>query len=265
MTMIAPLLLSLAVSSTAGYSQSELRTLQYAVNSHAYSTALEQFYQHCIELDPEQYMVKRPDNTRLLLLLQQQLQLDIDQFTSNVAANSKLQQRVPDDISLTDCKDYPSYQKILDRYELELFALEIATPVKVSKQNADTQRKQQQQLAIKNATELLARSKAVAMVSIIDRNSLSTLEQSNFLHPEYKGRYIYRIDQGWRNIPSRYMGMQTYLTDQQFAASPKSSLLLLDQHNQFIKVFSETEANVYLKLLGKPEWQFDNQGNLQRK
>ena len=264
MTMIAPLLLSLAVS-TAGYSQSELRTLQYAVNSHAYSSALEQFYQNCIQLDPEQYMVKKPDNTRFHNLLQQQLQLEINQFVSSVATNPKLRQRAPDDISLTDCTDHIAYQKVLDRYELELFALEIATPVKVSTQNAASQRKQQQQLAVKNATELLARSKAISMVSIIDRNSLSTLEQSNFLHPEYKGRYIYRVDQGWRNIPSRYMGMQSYLTEQQYAKGPKSWLLLLDQHNQFIQVFSEAEAKVYLNLLGKPEWHFDNQGNLQRK
>lgn len=265
MTMIAPLLLSLAVSTTAGYSQSEMRTLQYAVNSHAYSTALEQFYLRCTELDPEQYMVKRPDNTRLHHLFQQQLQLDIEQFTRSVAANPKLLQRAPNDITLTDCTDHSGYQRILDRYELELFALEIATPVKVNRQDAESQRKQQQQSLIKNATELLNRSKAVAMVSIIDRNSLSTLEQSNFLHPDYKGRYIYRLEQGWRNIPSRYMGMQSYLTEQQFAASPKSWLLLLDQHNQFIQVFSAAEAKVYLNLLGKPEWHFDNQGNLQRR
>ncbi|WP_213995228.1 hypothetical protein [Arsukibacterium sp.] len=265
MTMIAPLLLSLAVSSTAGFSQSELRTLQYAVNSYAYSSALEQFYQNCLQLDPEQYMVKKPDNTRLQILLQQQLQLEIGQFASSVAANPKFSQRAPADIALTDCTDYAAYQKVLDRYELELFALEIATPVKVVNQNAASQRKQQQQLAKKSATELLGRSKAVAMVSIIDRNSLSTLEQSNFLHPDYQGRYIYRVDQGWRNIPSRYMGMQSYLTEQQYATSPKNWLLLLDQHNQFLKVFDETEAKVYLNLLGKPDWQFDNQGNLQRK
>ncbi|WP_372627940.1 hypothetical protein [Arsukibacterium sp.] len=265
MTIITPLLLSLAMGSTAGYSQTELRTLQYAVNSYAYSTSLEQFYRHCNELDPEQYMVKKPDNTRLHSLLQLQLQLDVEQFLSNVAANPKFQQRVPDDITLTDCANHPAYQRIIDRYELELFALEIATPVKVSKQSPESQRRQNQQLKIKKAAELLERSKAVAMVSIIDRNSLSTLEQANFLHPEYKGRYIYKVDQGWRNIPSRYMGMQSYLTDQQFAASPKSWLLLLDQHNQFIQVFSEADAKTYLNLLGKPEWHFDIQGNLQRK
>lgn len=265
MTMIAPFLFSLAVSSTAGYSQSELRTLQYAVNSHVYSQALEQFYQHCITLDPEQYMIKKPDNSRLNSLLKQQLQLEPEQFVSSVAANSKLRQRAPDDIVLTDCIDHASYQKVLDKYELELFALEIATPVKVNSQTTESQRKQQLKLKVKKATELLERSKAIAMVSIVDRNSLSTLEQSNFLHPDYKGRYIYRVDQGWRNIPARYMGMQSYLTEKQFAASPKTSLLLLDQHNQFLKVFDEAEAKVYLNLLGKPEWHFDNQGNLQRK
>lgn len=264
MTMIAPVLLSLAIS-TAGYSQSELRTLQYAVNSYAYSNALEQFYQNCLQLDPEQYMVKKPDNTRFYNLLQQQLQLEIGQFASTVATTPKLSQRAPDDITLTDCTDHTAYQKVIDRYELELFGLEIATPVKVSKQNAASQRKQQQQLAINNASELLARSKAISMVSIIDRNSLSTLEQSNFLHPEYKGRYIYRVDLGWRNIPSRYMGMQSYLSEQQYTKGPKNWLLLLDQHNQFIQVFSEAEAKVYLNLLGNPEWHFDNQGNLQRK
>jgi len=265
MTMIAPFLLSLAVSSTAGYSQSEIRTLQYAVNSHVYREALEQFYQHCITHDPEQYMVKKPDHRRLNSLLQQQLQLETEQFVSSIAANPKFLQRAPDDIALIDCTDYAGYQKVLDKYELELFALEIATPVKVNSQTTESQRKQQHNLRVKNATELLERSKAIAMVSIIDRNSLSTLEQSNFLHPDYKGRYIYRIDQGWRNIPARYMGMQSYLTEKQFAASPKSSLLLLDQHNQFLKVFDDAEAKVYLNLLGKPEWHFDNQGNLQRK
>ncbi|MAA93473.1 MULTISPECIES: hypothetical protein [unclassified Arsukibacterium] len=265
MTIIAPLLLSLAVNSTAGYSQTELRTLQYAVNSYAYSAALEQFYHRCVELNPEQYMVKKPDNTRFHSLLQLQLQLNPEQFISNVAANPKFQQRVPDDIGLTDCANHASYQRVLDKYELELFALEIASPVKVNKQSPESQRKQSQQLKVKQAKQLLERSKAVAMVSIIDRNSLSTLEQSDFLHPEYKGRYIYKVELGWRNIPARYMGMQNYLTEQQFAASPKSSLLLLDQHNQFLKVFDEAEAKVYLNLLGKPEWHFDNQGNLQRK
>jgi hypothetical protein len=265
MTMIAPLILSLALSSTAGYSQTELRTLQYAVNSHAYSTALEHFYQHCSKLDPEQYMVKKPDNSRFLNLLQTQLQLDVDQFVSNVAANPKFQQRIPDDTVLTDCTNHAGYQRVLDKYELALFALEIATPVKVSKQSPESQRKQSQQLRVKKAGELLQRSKAIAVVSIVDRNSLSTLEQANFLHPDYKGRYIYKVDQGWRNIPSRYMGMQSYLTDQQFATSSKSWLLLLDQHNQFIKVFSETDAKIYHNLLGKPEWHFDIQGNLQRR
>tara|TARA_R110002126_G_scaffold202480_1_gene349904 strand:+ start:7043 stop:7834 length:792 start_codon:yes stop_codon:yes gene_type:complete len=263
--MIASLILSLALSSSAGFSQTELRTLQYAVNSHAYVTVLEKFYQQCVALDPEQYMVKKPDTTRLHSLLQLQLQLDPEQFINNIVANPKFQQRIPTDITLNDCSNYASYQKVLDKYELELFALEIATPIKVSKQSPESERKQNQQLKMKNASALLERSKAVAMVSIVDRNSLSTLEQSNFLHPDYKGRYMYKVDQGWRNIPSRYMGMQSYLTEQQFAASPKNWLLLLDQHNQFIQVFSEADAKIYLNLLGKPEWHFDIQGNLQRR
>ncbi|WP_052749166.1 hypothetical protein [Arsukibacterium ikkense] len=265
MTILVPLLFSLAANSTAGYSQSELRTLQHAVNSYAYSSALENFFEHCHALDPEQFMVKRPDNSRLQQALRQQLQLDFNQFTSGVANNRQLQQRAPKDIALTDCNDSKSYLQLLDKYDLELFALEIATPLKASKDNGASQRKQQQQAMQQQAGELLARSKAIVRVSIIDRNSLSTLEQANFLHPDYTGRYIYKVEQGWRNVPAKYMGMQSYLTEQQVATAPKSWLLLLDQHNQFIKVFSETEAKVYLDMLGKPDWRFDSQGNLQRK
>jgi hypothetical protein len=265
MTMIAPLLISLAASSFSSYSQTEIRTLQYAVDSYAYSTALEHFYQHCNGLDSAQFMVKKPDNSRFYHLLEQQLQLNINQFTENVAGNTRLHQRVSSSIVLTDCTDYANYQQVLDKYELALFALEIASPVKVSKDSSSVKWQKQQLVIKQQASELLQRSKAVVLVSIIDRNSLSTLEQSNFLHPEYKGQYIYKLEQGWRNIPSKYMGMQSYLTEQQYTKSPKSWLLLLDQHNQFIKVFSEADAQVYLRLLGKTEWHFDNQGNLQRR
>lgn len=265
MTILTPLLLSLAAGSNAGYSQSEMRTLQHAVNSHVYSIALEHFYQNCIRLDPEQFMVKQPDSARLQHLLRQQLQLDLQQFSNGVANHQQLQQRAPKDIPLTDCTDSKSYQQVLDQYDLELFSLEIATPLTASKDNGEAKRKQQLQAAKQQASELLARSKAIVQVRIIDRSNLSTLEQANFLHPDYTGRYIYKVEQGWRNVPSKYMGMQNYLTEQQVATAPKSWLLLLDQHNQFIQVFSDTESKMYLDMLGQPEWRFDSQGNLQRR
>ena len=260
--------LSVSLAASGNYSPSERRTLQTALDSSLHYSELNRFNQLCqLQSDSavaQQFAAVSLQYDKLTQLLQDKLHTNnqdkLLQYNNQLTASVK--QNVP---TLTDCNDSKAYQALLDRYELSLFALDISESIDspLSSQNSATQRKQAASRT--NASALIARSYAIALVSVSDRELLSPVQQANYLHLDYQSRYIFKILEGWRNITAAYMGMHIFVDDVTRAKTAGQWLIFLDQNNHFIQAVSKDQANVYLDLLGEAEWRFDAAGNLIRK
>lgn len=263
MLTLLPLFASLTAMPTAvsGYSTSEKRTLQSAISSALYSNAVQYYYQQCKEQPAEGSDVlpltdkQRP---KLLNLLRQAVHTDdIDvllQFDTKLTKHSEAALITP-----KDCNDIAGLQTMLDSYEVALFSLEIALPLNRSLHKPVSTNKRSNEVE-----RLIARSAVIAQVTITDKQQLSAVQQANFLHYDYQSRFIFKVEQGWKNPAPAYVGMHKYIEDSQFTATAKKWLIFLDKNNHFVKAIELDKAGAYLKALQQPEWRFDSRGNLQR-
>lgn len=265
MSLLLPLILS-SMSGSVILTQSERRTIQNAVVSVSYYNEINRFVSYCLTDMTSNKFFKPTDPSVLAEAIEQQIQLPLSEFTALISTHPLLSAMQPADLKepLHDCTDLTAYQKMQDTYELELFSLQIASPV--SSTLLKRQNRQQQQTAQQRQDAKLAlqRSSGVAIASVVDRNSLTPAEQARFLHIDYQSRYIFKLESGWQNIPPRYMGMHSYLDDNKANSAPKQWLLLLDQQNHIINAIPLANANAYLQQLGKSDWHIDASGNLQR-
>ncbi|WNO59716.1 hypothetical protein [Rheinheimera sp. MMS21-TC3] len=259
-------LLSNPLYSANGYSPSERRTLQSAVEMSLQDAELNRFQQFCINRYPESAMAKvypQSPITKRQDLLQQKLKMtDLSAIT---LIDRKMTSYVKNSITeLNDCEDYQSYQVLLDKYELTVFSLEIATELKKAPITADASNKQLAASKSAEIKKLIERSNAIALVSISDRQLLNVIEQANFLHIDYDSRYIFKVNQGWKNMTPTYMGMHVAIDDTTISNTASEWLVFLDHNKHFIEAVKKNDASMHLRLLAKPDWQFDNQGNLIR-
>lgn len=265
MSLLLPLLLS-SLSGSVILTQSERRTLQSAVVSVSYYNEINRFVSFCQTDMTNNKFFKATDPSVLAEAIEQQIKLSLPEFTALISSHPMLAAMQPTEFkeSLKNCTDLTAYQKMLDTYELEVFSLQIASPVSsalLRRQNRQQQQNNQQREEAKLA---LQRSKGIAIGIVIDRNNLSPVDQARYLHIDYQSRYIFKLKSGWQNIPPRYMGMHRYLDDNNFHSAPKQWLLLLDQQNHIINAIPLANANAYLQQLGKVDWHIDVSGNLQR-
>lgn len=263
MLTILPLLstlVSLPVT-VSGYSTSEKRTLQSAISSALYSNAVNHYYLQCKEQPTDTsdtLQLSDPQRSKLLRLLKQAVRTDdIDLLLKVDARLTQSSQAAI--ITPKHCEDEKGLQSMLDNYEVALFSLEIALPL----DRAINQPKPASNRS-NEIEQLIARSSAIAQVSISDKQLLSAVQQANFLHLDYQSRFIFKVEQGWKNPAPAYIGMHKYIEEAQLASTAKQWLIFLDQQNHFVKAIELDKASAYLKALQQPQWRFDSMGSLQR-
>ncbi|MDX3772613.1 hypothetical protein QE250_00625 [Chromatiaceae bacterium AAb-1] len=256
--------LVLLAAATASYSPSERRTLQEAVTVQLYANQLQAFHKLCASNASDS--LPAIDTEQLNDLLQQQIGLNSEQFqvllqeqpATRALAGKEL-------ITLRqDCQDTAAYQNLFDSYELKRFSLEIATPLPETLQNNSSLQHRVNQQKQAELTMLLSKSKSVVTAVISNRNKLTPIEQANYLHPDYQGPYLFRIEQGWRNNTPPFIGLHLYVDNSNIGQTPQKWLLFLDQNNHIIEAKPYTEVEFYIQQLGKPDWQLDSSGNIQR-
>lgn len=261
MIAFLPLIATISAATVIS-SPSEKRTLQTAITGTLTLSELSRFHQLCRDLQLGTAVGSIDFSTlaaekKFHLLLQQKL------HTTDVVglADTKFLQQIKHDIKpLSNCDDKMAFQSMWDKFELTSFALEIspALPRSVKLGATPAQR------ANAEIARVIARSNAIALVSISDRQQLSAVQQANYLHLDYQSRYIFKVEHGWRNVVPGYLGMHIHVDEESISRTPKQWLVFLDQKNHFIKAVAADSAAAYIKQLNKPEWQFDQRGNLHR-
>lgn len=205
-----------------------------------------------------------PDVQLLRSAIEAKLQLPYQAFlfaSQQAAEWQRLQPREP--LQLGSCTELHLYRENLDQYELHLFALEIAEPITNSLTDNRSKDASEQQLQLLRG--YLERANSVAIARVFDRTQLNAIEQANFLHPDYQSRYIFRLEQGWRNVMPIYMGMHSQFNEQDITKQASEWLIFLDIQKQFIAARPLSEASILIKELGTADWVFDLNGNLLRK
>ena len=251
---------------TSSITGSERRTLQSAISSALYLEEINRFYQQCRQTDTNlANAISNPDNQRLKLqqlLLQKVHSADI-QYLLN--ADPKLTVDLKQNIlKLKDCTNALEFQTLQDSYDLALFSLEIAAPLSKplsdkSSVNASRVKQAQQEILA-----LIESSHAIAWANVTDRQQLSAVQQANYLHPDYQGRYVFKIQHGWRGNTGHYLGMHIFVSDADIDKTAKQWLIFLDKNGRFINALEAKKASDYLKALQNAEWRYDVHGNLHR-
>ncbi|MCS4308299.1 hypothetical protein M2404_002654 [Rheinheimera pacifica] len=267
MIAIIPLLgvLSMPVA-TSGFSGSERRTLQSAISSALYLEEINRFYQQCRQADADlAAVIANPDNERLKLqqLLQQKVSSTDIQYLLD--ADPKLTADLEQNIAkLKDCADVAAFQALQDSYDLALFSLEIATPLSKPLRDKSSVSASQAKQAQQQIQALIESSHAIAWVNVADRQQLSAVQQANYLHPDYQGRYVFKVQHGWRGNIGHYLGMHISVSNADIEKTTRQWLIFLDKNGRFINALEEEQASAHLEALQSADWRYDVHGNLQR-
>jgi hypothetical protein len=267
MISIIPLLgvLSMPVA-TSGFSGSERRTLQSAVSSALYLEEINRFYQQCQQAGADlTAVIANPDNERLKLqqLLQQKVRSTDIQYLldADPKLTTDLRQNI---LKLKDCADTTALQALQDSYDLALFSLEIATPLSKPLSDKSSVSASQDKQAQQQILALIESSQAIAWVSIADRQQLSAVQQANYLHPDYQGRYVFKVQHGWRGNIANYLGMHISVSDADIEKTARQWLIFLDKNGRFISALEAEQASAHLEVLQNADWRYDVHGNLHR-
>jgi hypothetical protein len=256
------LLLAASQPSLEHLSQSERGLIQDALAAKQAYSVLSQQYEDC-QTDRRYRQAGLPELKLLRSAIEAKLLLPWQDFLFNANQSGdwqRLQPREP--LTAAECSNFAKYQEHLDQYELHLFALEIAQPIS-SELVKDPDLAANQQLEILRG--YVQRATSVAIARVFDRQQISGIEQANYLHPDYKSRYIFRLEQGWKVVMPIYMGMHVQFNEQDIQQQAKEWLIFLDTQKQFIAARPLTEVSALLTELGSAEWTFDLNGNLHRK
>lgn len=261
-------LLSSPLYSANDYSPSERRTLQSALEMSLQASELQRFQQFCLNSYPESEVAKAFPTPIIAKQHQQELlqqKLKMSDLADITMIDRKMTTYVKSKVNeLDDCENSFSFQELLDKHELTVFSLEIATELKQAPITADATSKRLAASKSAEIQKLIERSNAIALVSISDRQLLNVIEQANFLHLNYDSRYIFKVLQGWKNITPTYMGMHVAIDENAISSTAPEWLVFLDHNKHFIEAVKKNDASMHLRLLAKPDWQFDNKGNLIR-
>ena len=248
------------------YSGSERRTLQSAISSALHSAELNRYYQLCKE-QPVEGEQQRPtadkDQARMLTLLQQKIHSqNIEQL---LAIDSRITKTVSASITKpAGCDDSKGLQALVDNYEMAMFTLDLAMPLEKplgAKSAASKSRSNAEQQDIQ---QLIARSHAIALVNVVDKQQLSAVQQANYLHPDYQGRYVFKVQHGWRSTVSQYLGMHIFVADGDIDKTAKQWLVFLDKNGHSIKAIAADKAVSHIRALQNADWRYDVHGALHR-
>ncbi|MBZ9613816.1 hypothetical protein I4W93_019660 [Rheinheimera sp. MA13] len=248
------------------YSNSEKRTLQAAVSSALHSAEITRYYQQCKEQpedDSASVVITDKDQARLLALLQQKIHSQ--NITQLLAADPRTTQNATNKlIKPANCDDLKGIQALLDSYEVALFALDLALPLEKPLGQKIYTAKSRSNAEQNDIQQLIARSHAIALVSVVDKQQLTAVQQANYLHPDYTSRYVFKVQHGWRGNISQYLGMHIYVDDKNIDKTTKQWLIFLDKNGHFITTVPGYKAGDHMKKLQQAEWRYDVHGNLHR-
>lgn len=263
MLSLLTLLLAASQPSLEHLSQSERSLIQSALSAQQAYNILRLQYEEC-QLQRDFRQTGLPDLQLLRSAIEAKMQLPYQDFLfiSRQAGDwQRLQPRDP--LEAGNCNEFNRYRENLDQYELQLFALEISEPLASSL--TDNRSKADDTKKLQLLRGYLQRSSSVAIARVFDRTQLNVIEQANFLHPDYQSRYIFRLEQGWRNVMPLYMGMHSQFNEQDISKQAEEWLIFLDTQKQFIAARPLADVSALLAELGPTEWTFDINGNLIRK
>jgi hypothetical protein len=268
MLIVLPLLSALsAVPAIANsYSNSEKRTLQAAVSSVLHAAELSNYYQQCKEQphsDDTDSVISDRARPRLLSLLQQKVNTQNTELL--LAADAGLTQKIRSYIvKPVNCEDSKGLQSLLDNYEVALFTLELALPLEKALGQKTAANKSRPNAEQNEVSQLIARSHAIALVNVVDKQQLNAVQQANYLHPDYSGKYIFKVQHGWRSNVTQYLGMHIFVADSDIDKTSKQWLVFLDKNGHFIKAIEAYKATAHIKALQQAQWRYDVHGNLHR-
>jgi hypothetical protein len=268
MLIVLPLLSALTATPAIAnsYSNSEKRTLQSAISSALHSDEINHFYQQCKEQPADgetSSILSDKDRARMLALLQQKVHSQNIVQLLNVDA--RLTQKISSSVvKPKDCSDAKGLQTLIDNYEVALFSLDIALPLEKALANKAVSIKSRANAEQHDVQQLIARSHAIALVSVVDKQQLNAVQQANYLHPDYSGRLVFKVQHGWRSNVSQYLGMHIYVSDADIDKTAKQWLVFLDKNGHFIKALTSDKAVSHIKALQQAEWRYDVHGNLHR-
>lgn len=259
-------MLSTAPALANSYSGSERRTLQSAISSALHSAELNRYYQLCKE-QPVEGEQQRPtadkDQPRMLALLQQKV------HSQNIKQLLAIDNRITNSVSSSivkpaDCDDSKGLQTLLDNYEMALFTLDLAMPLEKPLGAGNNNSKSKSNAEQQDIQQLITRSHAVALVNVVDKQQLSAVQQANYLHPDYQGRYVFKVQHGWRSTVSQYLGMHIFVADGDIDKTAKQWLVFLDKNGHFIKAITADKAISHIRALEHANWRYDVHGALHR-
>jgi hypothetical protein len=268
MLIVLPLLSALTATPAIAnsYSNSEKRTLQSAISSALHSAEINRFYQLCKEQPAEgetSIALTDKERPRMLTLLQQKVHSqNVEQL---LAMDARLTQQVSSNVvKPKDCSDAKGLQSLMDNYEVALFSLDIAMPLETTVSKKTGSNKSRSNAEQHEVQQLIARSHAIALVNVVGKQQLNAVQQANYLHPDYSGNYVFRVQHGWRGNVAQYLGMHIFVADTDIDKTSKQWLVFLDKNGHFIKAIQAYRAAAHIKALQDAEWRYDVHGNLHR-
>lgn len=254
------LLLSAVIQS---FTVTELRTLRQAKESFELSQQLSAVRQQCPQLDLAALDgVQLPDDALLPLLLQQKLAVPPAEFAFLLQQDAMLQSLSSSETTTPACEETAQLQMLLDELQSQLTALELAEPVLGWQQKLHPL---PQAPSVSLSAALLAKSHAIVIAVVMPRAELTAVQQADYLHIDYHSDFVFRLEQGWRAVAPRYLGMHINLTEKNHQHQPQRWVLLLDRKFHLIKALPWSAVQSELSSLGAADWSFNRQGDLQRR
>jgi len=258
--LLSGLLLSAVIQS---FTVTELRTLRQAKESFELSQQLAAVRQQCPQLNLAALDgVQLPDDALLPLLLQQKLAVRPAEFALLLQQDALLQSLSSPETTSPACDETTQLQMLLDELQSQLTALDMAQPVLGWQQKLQPV---SQAPSVQLTAALLAKSHAVVIATVVPRAELTAVQQADHLHIDYHSDFVFRLEQGWRAVAPRYLGMHINLTEKNYQHQPQRWVLLLDRKFHLIKALPWSEVQSELSPLGAADWSFNRQGDLQRR
>lgn len=169
----------------------------------------------------------------------------------------------PETVNTPACEEREALVDFAEQYSNNFTALELSEPLSQWQHVFATPDKTFAMDPTK-LNALLAASHSQVMVEIKPKQLLTPLQQANFLHIDDKSSYIFEVQQGWKTIAPRYLGLHIHLEPQNYLKQPKHWLLLLDANFHAKAALSGAQMKQALQQLGTADWSFNRQGDLLR-
>lgn len=266
------LLISIVCSPLSGNEQNlttaQIRTLKNAVTVLLYQQHISLLVNRCDGEDNQDLLPSIEElaatHTSLQQLLQQKIQLNLPQlqtlFDNNIdfAALTR-----PTNVVIPSCNDHEAITDIAEHYSNNYTALELSEPMS-SWQLLFTSVPTKPAIDPTELVSLINTSHSLVMVEVKPKSILTPMQQADFLHIADKSTYLFEVQQGWKAISPRYLGLHIHINPQNYPQQPKRWLLLLDKNFHPKTALSGEKMQQALQQLGTAGWSFNLHGDLLR-